>query len=155
MLAGPTRESIGLVIADVADRQGRIDRTPPTERYRKPAAIDLAPISGRLPALRFDRCPTVRQPQSRIGIATVGHEFEPLAIADPRSCEPHRLEKDLVRRLFIIETETAAPVPNGVNADERRTLHITHRDARPLRPLPLRIVGWICFVKRKCMQDIG
>src|SRR5262249_61460970 len=88
---------------------------------------------------------------------TVATTRSPLAMADQRSCEPHRLEQDLMRRLFVIETETATPVPNGVNAGERRRvgLHITHRDARRLGPLPLRIVGWICFVKRKCMQDIG
>src|SRR4029077_13034465 len=61
MLAGPPREGIGLVIADVTDRQRRVDRAQPTERHREPGAVDGAPIAGRLPALRLDRRPTVGQ----------------------------------------------------------------------------------------------
>src|SRR5207248_3958535 len=104
MLARPAREGVGLVIADVTYRQQRIDRTQSAKRHRKPGTLALAPITRCLPALRFDRRPAVGQPQSRRGIATIGHELEPIAIGDQTDREPHRLEEDLMRRLLVIET---------------------------------------------------
>ena len=90
ILAGPARERVGLVIADVTDRRARIDRAQAAERHREPCAVDLAPIAGRVPALRLDRRPAVGQPQRRRRVAAVGHEFEPLAVGHERRREPHR-----------------------------------------------------------------
>src|SRR3954447_19001654 len=41
MLAAPARKCIGFIIADVADRRGRIDRLQTAERHDLPFAIDL------------------------------------------------------------------------------------------------------------------
>src|SRR5205085_3501302 len=63
VLAGPAREGVGLVVADMGDRRGRIDGLETCERELEPAAIDLAPIAGRTPAFGLDRGKTVRKPE--------------------------------------------------------------------------------------------
>src|SRR5262245_42119990 len=62
VLAGPAREGIGFVVADVADWEIWIDRPTPAERERMPDAVVLAPIAGRVPAFRLDLGPAVREP---------------------------------------------------------------------------------------------
>ena len=75
---------------------------------------------------------------------------------DQTGREPHRLEEDLMRRLLVIETEPGAAVPNRVSPGEPDvTLLLTCRGGRGLWPLPLRIIGRVCFVARKRMQNIG
>src|SRR5580704_16315964 len=59
VLAGPAGKGIGLVIADMADRQGFLDGPQPAERETVPGAVDLAPMAGRGPALGADRGPAV------------------------------------------------------------------------------------------------
>src|SRR5260221_11349484 len=44
MLAAPAREGVRLIIADVADGGGGIDRLQPTERHHLPFSIDLPPV---------------------------------------------------------------------------------------------------------------
>lgn len=43
-LAGPGREGVGLIVADVADRLGWIQRAHPPERHDLPVPVDLLPI---------------------------------------------------------------------------------------------------------------
>ena len=153
MLAGPARKGIGLVIADVTHRRRRIDPAQAAKRHRKPGAVDLAPIAGRLPALRLDRRPAVRQPQGRRRVAAVGHEFEPFAVGDERRRKPHRPQHDLMRRLFVVEAEAVAVVADRMDAGDQRA-------ARPaLRPprghCQSRIVGRMGFVEREGVQDVG
>src|SRR5690242_7229656 len=50
VLAAPPRERIRLVITDMADGRGGIDPLQPGETHDTPLPIDLAPMTGRLPA---------------------------------------------------------------------------------------------------------
>src|SRR6185436_10593270 len=63
MAAGPARERVRLVVADMADRSGGVDRLQPAERHDPPFAVDLAPMARRLPALVGGGSKTVHQPQ--------------------------------------------------------------------------------------------
>src|SRR5580700_2648137 len=54
MLAGPARKRVGFVEADMTDRQRRIDRAQAAERHRKPRAVAVLPITGRVPGLYLD-----------------------------------------------------------------------------------------------------
>src|SRR5207302_10218791 len=57
--AGPARERLGLVEADVAHRLVRIDRALAGERRERPLGAATAPIQLRAPAVRAARVPTV------------------------------------------------------------------------------------------------
>src|SRR6202166_4236630 len=62
MLAAPARERIGLVVADMADRRGGIDRLQSGQGHYLPFAVDFAPMTGRLPGFVACGCKTVHQP---------------------------------------------------------------------------------------------
>src|SRR5882762_9541102 len=62
MLAAPARERVGLIIADVADRGGGVDRLQSGERHDVPFARYLAPVAGRLPLLVVYGREPVHQP---------------------------------------------------------------------------------------------
>src|SRR5262249_61319264 len=80
MLARPSREGIGLVIADMAYRRVGVDRLEAAERHRQPSAVAFLPVSGRGPLFRFDARPTVGEPQRWLPVAAVADELEPLAV---------------------------------------------------------------------------
>src|SRR5581483_3347475 len=82
--ARPAGEGIGLEVADVGDRGGRIDGQEPGERHLPPLARLAFPVAGRLPASGLDRGPAVREPVRRRPVAAVGHELEPLALVTSR-----------------------------------------------------------------------
>ena len=57
-LAGPTRERVGLVVADVGDGRGALDWQQAFERHGEPRAVALLPVEGACQPSRL----TVPQP---------------------------------------------------------------------------------------------
>ena len=60
MLAGPARERVGLVVADVHYGCVRIDQPQSAEGELAPVAIALLPVARRLPALVLHGGPPIR-----------------------------------------------------------------------------------------------
>ena len=116
MAAGPARERVRLVIADMADRGDRVDRLQSAERHDPPFAVDLAPVARRLPALVGRGGKAVHQPQRRRAVAAVLHEGQPFGIGDEVAGEPDRADEGAVRGLFIVEMEAVVAVADGVDA---------------------------------------
>src|SRR5450631_3915926 len=71
MLAAPARERVGLVIADMADRAGGIDRLQSAQRHDVPFAGYLAPMAGRLPLFVAGGRETIHQPQRWRRVAAI------------------------------------------------------------------------------------
>ena len=68
ILAGPARESIGLVIADMTNRLRRIDRRRPPSVIANQAPSTLAPIARRVPAFAPRPSPS-RPTATSVGVA--------------------------------------------------------------------------------------
>ncbi len=109
-LARPGRERVGLVVADVGDRQARVDRPGAVQGVLEPDAVDLVPVERRAPALVVDPGPAVGEPQLGAAVAAVGDEPQPLAVGHQPVGEPERLEPDLVARQLVVEAEAGALV---------------------------------------------
>ena len=109
-LAGPAREGVGLVKADMTDGLRRLDLTLTGEREDSPFAVFAAPIERRPPALLLHRCPAVGQPEFGPAVAAIGDEFEKLASADRACRQAVRLEPDLVARSLIVEGKALSVV---------------------------------------------
>src|SRR5688500_18778209 len=72
--AGPAREGVGLVIGDVADRLGGIDRMHAVEAEAVPAFAGAPPVQRRLDAIGAHPVPAVGQPQARLAISALVDE---------------------------------------------------------------------------------
>src|SRR5262249_60850290 len=59
VLAGPSGQGVGLVVADMNDRRVRFDRLQSRRRELQPGAVGPAPVAGRLPSFGLDRGPAV------------------------------------------------------------------------------------------------
>ena len=116
MLAGPAREGIGLVVADMHDRGRGIDRSQTAKGQLLPFAVMVLPVTGSLPALVLHCGPAIRKPQHRIGVAAVLDELGPLAVGHQRTRDAHLPDQDTVRRRFIVETISFALMTDGVDA---------------------------------------
>ena len=154
VLAHPARERVGLVVAHMADRRGRIDRPQARERQRMRDAVDLAPVAGRLPAFRLHRRPAVGEPQRGRRVAAVGDEIEPLRIGDERARDPHRPQIDLMRR--ALRCRSSSP--------RRRSRWCADPPALATKPgadffgaggRPAGVIGRRDRIQRKRMQDVG
>src|SRR5258707_377180 len=115
MPAGPARERVRLVIADMADRGGRINRLQSAECHDPPFAVDLAPVAGGLPAFVGSRGKTVHQPERGRAVAAVLHEGQPFGIGDEVAGEPDRANEGAVRGLFIVEMEAVVAGSDGLD----------------------------------------
>src|SRR6185369_1271025 len=120
--AFPAGVGVGFVEAHVADGLVRIDRPVSGERPQAPVAISLTlvsvhlPIERRGPALVLDFGPAVGEPEERIGVAAVVHEFEVLAVGDQAVGELEVDEVGLVDRHLVVPAPAAFDVAEVVEA---------------------------------------
>ena len=92
-------------------RLGSTGRTPPSVSEDH-LPFDVAPVARRVPALRLDHGPAVRQPQRRRGVAAVGHELEPFAVG-------HEIARDasLAQQLSCIGCSLSKQKPSPSMTD--------------------------------------
>ena len=115
-LAGPARERVGLVVADVRHRRGAIDRLQPFERHGEPLPVALLPVERRVPALAVDRRPAVGEPKRGRAIAAVLHEREPFAVGDEAVGQAEGMDEHVVARRLVVPGEALAVVADLANA---------------------------------------
>lgn len=125
MLAGPTRERVRLIIADVTNRSGRIERLQPGQCHDLPFTIDLPPMPRRGPSFVAERCKSVHEPECWRGIAAVLDEREPFGVGDKIARQLHGTDQCAMRRFFIVEVEAIAAVSDGMDAFAERSPAVT------------------------------
>src|SRR3954454_8572290 len=98
-----------------------------------PLAVVLFPVKWSAPLFAIHGFPAFGKPPVKVLITTVLYEFEKVAIADRSFIERVVLQKDLVRRLLVIECEVVRTVrPRAVVADSKQSaFNLGH--ARDLR----------------------
>ena len=141
----PAGVGVRLVEADVADRLVRIDVAHAGERPGPPAILLPAfPVKGRRPTLLLDLGPAVRQPEQRVAVAAVRHEFEVVAVGDQAVHQREAVEPRLVDRHLVVPApapldvaELLQPSREGDPARGRRPL----RPRRRVRPVRLAQLG--------------
>src|SRR6185295_2394316 len=116
MFAGKARKRIGLVVADVRDWRGGVDRLQAAERELLPAAIAFLPVAGCGPALVLHGRPAVGEPERRIGVAAGLDEFEPLAVGDEAARDAHGSDQNAMRGTFVVEAIALAVMADGMDA---------------------------------------
>src|SRR3984893_7403967 len=114
--SGPTSVGIGLEVAHVTDRFGRIDFAQARQGEREPLAIPFLPIERRTPFLLVDCKPAPCEPEFRTFVTAVFHECEILSICDEARSELKIVEEDPMAWSFIVEREIFALVSNRINA---------------------------------------
>src|SRR5581483_8701440 len=116
MFVAPARKGVGLVIADVANRALGIDWFEASERHGVPLAIDLAPITGRLPLLGGRGRKAVHQPERRCRVTAVFDEIEPFGVGYQVAREANRADQRTVGGPLIVEVKAGAGMADGVDA---------------------------------------
>ncbi len=150
-LARPVRVGRGLVVADVADRLGRVRRARTAERMDLPAVVACRlPVERRAPLLGLDEGPAVGQPELGPLVAAVGHEGQVFADRDRPVGDAAGPQQHAVHRLLVVETEVVAAMADLVDAARqveplrRRRARLCHRRpgavARPDRVAPERVL---------------
>ena len=81
-VAGPAGEGVGLVIADMGDRRGGIDRAEAHQAHLPVTALGLLEIKRSFPSLALHRVPAIGEPKRGRGIAAILDELDPLGIGD-------------------------------------------------------------------------
>src|SRR5229473_4917558 len=104
----PGGVGVRLKIAHMGNGCVEVELLRAAQRHRPVRIVTLLPIERRCPSLIAQRCPSLREPQQWIPIATVRHEFNPLAIGDRPVRKPIRLDEYAMARSFAVEGETAA-----------------------------------------------
>src|SRR5262249_30302969 len=153
MLARPSREGIGLIIADMAYRRVGVDRLEAAERHRQPSAVAFLPVSGRGPLFRFDARPTVGEPQRWLPVAAVAHELEPFAVAHKPARDAQGTDQDSVRWALVVEREAFAVVSDRMDALRER--EEAAGVAARLGRTPADVVGGHRRVLCERMEDVG
>jgi hypothetical protein len=103
--AGPAGEGVGLVIADVADRLGGLDRMETVEAEGEPAPVAALPVERRLDPVGPNPVPAVGQPEGRSRIAALLNEAQPFGIGDRPVGDLVRGNQGAVARPLAIEGE--------------------------------------------------
>src|SRR5689334_7964468 len=153
MFSGEAGKSVGLVITDMLHRRGRIDGPEAAQRHDMPGTILLPPMARCLPALVLHHCPAVGEPERRRHVTTGGNKFEPLGIRDEMPSNSNAWNKLVMNRRFVVETEVASLMPDGMNAG--RYVDVTARPLSRARRLPFSIVDRISGILCKCVENIG
>ena len=80
-----------------------------------PLAVKLLPIKWRLPVFAIDRCPAFGKPPAKVLITTVADKREIVAVRDGRAIKRVVHEENLVRGLFVVESEVVVSnaLPDG------------------------------------------
>jgi hypothetical protein len=76
----PCCKGVGFIEADMADRCGRINRTPPIKTGGAPSTIFPAPVHGSGDAPGLSPGPAVRQPEAWLIVAAIGDKGSPFVI---------------------------------------------------------------------------
>ena len=127
--AGPARERVGLVVAHVNDRLTGVDGAAAVEREARPAVVVVVtPVRRCVPPVVLHRVPTVRQPQLRLAVSTVGDELHPFACRHEAVGDPERFEVHLVAGRLVVECEAGVRVSGldepAVEVDESHRLDV-------------------------------
>src|SRR6266849_2465745 len=70
-----------------------------------PLVVVEFPVKRRAPLFTIHRFPAFGKPPAKILIAIVANELKKIAIAHQRAVDTEILQEDLMRRLFIVESE--------------------------------------------------
>ena len=111
--AGPAGKGVGLVIADMADRRGGIERPEAVKAHLHETAVGLFPIERGGPALRCHHGPAVGKPERGRAVAAVLDEGDPLGIGDAAIGEPEGTDELIVSRPFIVKAKPSPSWPTG------------------------------------------
>src|SRR5271156_875306 len=103
---------VGLKIAYMCDRRVEVEWLGGAPRHRPVHIVAPLPVERHRPSLIARRTPSLGKPQQWVLIASVLHEFNPLAIGDRSVRKAIRLDKNIMARPFAVEGETAALVPD-------------------------------------------
>jgi hypothetical protein len=133
--AAPSCEGVGLVVADVTDRLRGIDRPHASQCEQRPTGTVGFPVQRRLPLVRLDSCPPVREPEVGARIPVVLDERQPVGTRRRAIGERERLQEHDVTRGLVVEREAATLVTDldqaaGVVHPSGRCVIRRHRDRR-------------------------
>src|SRR4051812_35059682 len=106
--ARPLCVGVSFVVAHVANRFVEPNAPPAGQRVIPPLAIALLPVKGRVPRVRGELIPTIREPKLRVLVAAIVDELEILAISHAAGSKLERLQVNLVARLLVVEREACA-----------------------------------------------
>ena len=103
--AGPAGEGVRLVVTDVLQPRGGVQRREAVESElaRPVAAFVASPVKRRLDRVLPPPAPTVRQPQVRCGVAAVVDEGAPFAVGRQAIGERVRRQPDRMAGPLAVE----------------------------------------------------
>ena len=81
------------------------DRMQTSEVANHPLVVVQFPVKRRAPLFAIDNFPAFGKPPAKVLITAVADELEKVAVADQRAVERVVLQENLVRRLFVVESE--------------------------------------------------
>ncbi len=103
---GPARIGVGLVETDVTYGRAGFDRLPAGQREVS-SEFDI-PIERSIDPFRFDPRPTVRQPEGRMAVSTVGDESPIFVIRDRTTRDREVVQQHFVAGCLVVERESIA-----------------------------------------------
>src|SRR5262245_61810363 len=103
--AGPAGESVGFVVANVADRLGLFNLAPPRAGELEPLTPIFFPIERRYPSVRLHGLPPVRQPELGAFIASVRHKSQILPAGGWTRSKTEGRQKHFMPGSLVVKVE--------------------------------------------------
>ena len=131
--ASPSGVGTRFVEAQVAHRLGGIQLAHAAQGHDIETAVSRLPVERRAPAFLVHEVPTIREPELRALVATVGDELRVLAAGDRTRGQLERLQQLAVpRTLVVVRERVAAGSYLDLTAGERNPLRLHLAAARTL-----------------------